>query len=279
MRLCLSAALCCLIGNSIAQPVQLATVYDGEHVESYLVSEKLDGIRAIWDGHQLTTRQGNLIMAPHWFINGWPELWMDGELWSGRQGFNAVQKTVLDQVPNESQWRQIRYMVFDAPNVEHTFAERYKIYLDAIESTQNEYLQPVTQHSITTSDELYRLLDEVVYQGGEGLMLHRKDASFKDGRSDALLKLKPYKDAEARVVAHVPGKGKYSGKMGAIVVELANGRQFRVGSGFNDQERSEPPAIGDYITFRYQGLTSTGLPRFASFIRVRRGPFEFRDPD
>lgn len=264
---------------SIAQQVQLATVYDGENVSDYFVSEKLDGIRAIWDGQRLTTRSGQPIITPTWFVDGWPNVWLDGELWAGREGFNTVQKTVLDRIPNDAQWRTIRYMVFDAPDTVQTFSERYEVYLDTINTAQSKYLKPILQQHVRSSDELYQLLDETVNQGGEGLILHRKDALFKDGRSDALLKLKPFQDAEAKVVGYVSGRGKYAGKMGAVVVELASGRRFKLGSGFSDFERVNPPKVGEYVTFRYQGLTSTGLPRFASFIRIRKGPFEFRDPD
>ena len=112
-------------------------------------------------------------------------------------------------------------------------------------------------------------LAEVIAGGGEGLMLHRADAPFVTGRSDALLKLKPWQDAEGVVVAHLPGEGRLTGMMGALEVRLADGRLLRIGTGFTDAQRRAPPAVGRQITFRYRGLTRTGLPRFASFLRVR----------
>lgn len=279
MRIIASMAILLASLSSYAQTVQLATVYADEQVSDYLVSEKLDGIRAIWDGHQLTTRQGNLISAPLWFTEGWPEVWLDGELWAGRGHFNHVQSTVLDNEPEAAQWRKIQYMVFDAPNHSEVFEHRAETYLSHIKHTKNAFLKGVEQRHVESSEALYALLDKVVAAGGEGLMLHRKDALLKDGRSNALLKLKPYQDAEAKVIGYAAGNGKYEGMLGALEVELANGRQFKIGTGFSDLERANPPRIGEYITFRYQGLTSTGLPRFASFIRVRKGPFEFREPE
>lgn len=265
--------------TAYTQAVQLATVYADEKVSDYLVSEKLDGIRAIWDGHQLATRQGNPIIAPIWFTQGWPKVWLDGELWAGRGRFNSVQTTVLDSEPDENKWRDIRYMVFDAPNYTDVFERRAELYLALIKQTNSAFLQGIKQLRLPTSEALYGLLDDVTVLGGEGLMLHRKDALLKDGRSDALLKLKPFQDAEAKVIGHAGGNGKYEGMLGALWVELANGRQFKIGTGFSDIERAHPPKIGEYVTFRYQGLTSTGLPRFASFVRVRKGPFEFREPE
>ncbi|WP_417552736.1 DNA ligase [Marinomonas fungiae] len=283
MRIMVSTAVstALLIASLVsqAQLVQLATIYAGENVSDYLVSEKLDGIRAIWDGQQLTTRQGNPISAPVWFTDGWPEVWLDGELWAGRGRFGFVQNTVLDSEPNEMQWREIQYMVFDAPNYTDVFEQRAASYLALMRQTNNIFIKGIEQLRLEGSEALYRLLDDVTNAGGEGLMLHRKDALLKDGRSDALLKLKPFQDAEAKVIGHAVGSGKYKGMMGALLVELANGRQFKIGTGFSDLERSNPPQVGEYITFRYQGLTSSGLPRFASFVRVRKGPFEFREPE
>ena len=112
-------------------------------------------------------------------------------------------------------------------------------------------------------------LKEIVKAGGEGLMLHRADAPYITGRNDALLKLKPLDDAEATVLGYVPGKGKYEGKMGALRVETAEGKRFQIGTGFTDAVRANPPAIGTLVTYTYRGFTKNGLPRFASYWRVR----------
>jgi DNA ligase-1 len=100
-------------------------------------------------------------------------------------------------------------------------------------------------------------------------MLHRADALYVTGRNDALLKLKLLDDAEATVIAHVEGKGKYTGKMGALQVETADGKRFQIGTGFSDAQRASPPAIGTLVTYTHRGLTKNGLPRFASYLRVR----------
>lgn len=130
---------------------------------------------------------------------------------------------------------------------------------------------PATKHGEHVDPARARF-DAVVRGGGEGLMLHRADAPWLFGRGDALVKLKPWQDAEARVVAHVGGRGKYEGMLGALLVETPEGRRFRLGTGFTDAQRRDPPAVGAAVTYRYRGYTSSGLPRFASFMRVRELP-------
>lgn len=121
----------------------------------------------------------------------------------------------------------------------------------------------------TGHEKLMASLDEVVLKGGEGLMLRRGGSLPTIGRSDDLLKAKRYQDAEAVIVAHLPGEGKYQGMLGSVRVERPDGRQFHIGTGFSDAERKNPPPVGATITYKHYGFTSTGLPRFASFMRVR----------
>ena len=112
------------------------------------------------------------------------------------------------------------------------------------------------------------MLDEIVTKGGEGLMLHRADSLYHSGRSDDLLKLKPWQDAEATVVEILPGKGKFSGMMGSLLVTDESGLRFRIGTGFSNKERRNPPAVGTVITYKFTGTTKKGLPKFASFLRI-----------
>ena len=127
----------------------------------------------------------------------------------------------------------------------------------------------VSQFKVTDNIQLYMLLDKVVAQNGEGLMLHLATANYQIGRSKNLLKLKKHQDAEAKVIAHLAGKGKYTGMLGAIKVETPEGIVFKIGSGFSDQQRQHPPEIGSIITYKYIGKTQQGVPRFASFLRIK----------
>ncbi len=235
----------------------------------YLVSEKYDGVRALWDGKALRTRAGNVIAAPAWFIAKLPQRPLDGELWIGRGQFEKLSGAVRKTVPVDDEWRQIKYMIFELPDVQGTFAERYEQIKRVVAQAGFPQLVAVEQFRLPDNAALKRKLAEIVGAGGEGLMLHRADAPYVTGRNDALLKLKPLNDAEATVIGHIPGKGKYTGKMGALRVETADGKRFQIGTGFTDAVRGNPPAIGTVITFTYRGLTKNGLPRFASYLRVR----------
>ena len=251
----------------------LATPYrTGIDVSAYWVSEKLDGVRAHWDGQQLQTRSGQPITPPGWFTRGWPRTAMDGELWTGNGRFDEVSALVRKGKAADAEWRRVRFMVFDLPTHGGTFDARVARMQALARSTKVAWLQPIAQSRLGNAVELEARLKQVVAAGGEGLMLHRGNALYQAGRSDDLLKYKLYEDAEARVVAHAPGKGKYTGMLGALVVRMPDGRQFRLGTGFTDAQRSDPPPVGSLVTYRYNGLTSKGLPRFARFMRIRHDP-------
>ncbi|MBG9992059.1 MULTISPECIES: DNA ligase [Pseudoalteromonas] len=258
---------------SAAQPsVLLAKVYDEtKHydVSKYLVSEKYDGVRAVWTGTQFVTRKGNIINAPSWFTAPLPNVWLDGELWTKREHFSALSGIVRTKTPNNHDWQTITYKVFDMPDKTLPFSIRYKNYNELITSLNSPHISVVVQYSFTNNEQLTEYFENITKQGGEGVMLHLASAKHSNGRSSALLKLKPYLDAEAIVIAHLPGKGKYQGMLGALRVKTAQGQVFSIGTGFNDAERATPPEIGSAVTYRYHGLTKNGLPRFASFLRVR----------
>lgn len=242
-----------------------------EDVSAYLVSEKLDGVRGHWTGERLLTRGGHAVDPPAWFTAGWPSTSMDGELWLGRGRFAEVSGIVRTGEPVDVEWREVRFMVFDLPAHTGPFEARARRIRTLLDTAGVPWLRPVRQVPVADVDELDDRLERTVDAGGEGLMLHRRDAHYRAGRSDALLKYKPYADAEARVVAHTPGKGRYRGMLGALVVERPDGLRFRLGTGFSDAERADPPPIGSRVTYRHNGFTANGIPRFPRFLRVRPG--------
>lgn len=235
----------------------------------FLVSEKYDGVRATWDGATLHHRSGRPIPAPAWFTAQLPHTPLDGELWLARGRFDALSAIVRREQPVDAEWRQLRYMVFELPDAPGDFAERARRIESIVRHSGSAQLVAVEQAPVADRDALYRRLALTVAQGGEGLVLHRADAPWVTGRGDAILKLKPALDTEAIVVAHHAGRGKYEGLLGALEVRTPEGRRFLIGSGLSDARRRDPPPIGSVVTYRYRDLTSTGLPRFASFLRVR----------
>ena len=254
-------------GAPLLEPL-LATVYTGQVAPALcLVSEKYDGVRALWDGRVLRHRSGREVAAPRSFLAALPSEPLDGELWLGRGRFEALSAIVRTTSPSEPDWARIRYMVFERPGGSGTFAERAKRLAEVAKASRNAQLVAAPQERIADRAALMRRLESVIAAGGEGLMLHLAAAPVAAGRSDLLMKLKPHLDAEAVVVATRPGAGKYRGAVGALEVETADGRRFLVGSGLSDALRHDPPAPGSIITYRYRELTSRGLPRFATYLR------------
>ena len=252
-----------------APGVLLASVY-GEHLDPrlYLVSEKFDGVRALWDGRELRFRSGRLVHAPAAFTAALPPVPLDGELWLARGRFDALSAVVRSDVPDPAAWQHVRYQVFELPGAAGSFAQRAQRIRDVVEQSAMAQLHAVDQRPVADRAALRAQLSGVLAQGGEGLVLHRADAPYQTGRSDVLVKLKPHLDAEARVLAHLPGKGKYAGQTGALWVRSPEGREFALGSGLSDAQRRAPPPLGSSVTYRYRDLTSTGLPRFATFMRA-----------
>ncbi len=271
----LSLLLSCsfsLADSTTVPPLSLAKTYKGNgsiDLSQFWVSEKLDGVRAYWNGQQLISRQGKVYHAPVWFTDKFPAQALDGELWLARGRFQSLLSIVRKKQAIKQEWQQVRYFVFDLPSLEKPFSQRLKKLPELLRLVDSPYLKLVQQFRITDESDLMQALAKIVAKGGEGLMLHRADALYHVGRNSDLLKVKPYFDAEATVIAHIAGKGKYVDKMGSLLVETAQGLQFKIGSGFSDSERSQPPAIGISITYTYHGKTLKGIPKFASFLRIR----------
>lgn len=263
-------AACAQAPDTLAPSLLLAQTDTGQADPArYWVSEKLDGVRAVWDGRVLRTRGGREIAAPGWFTAALPARALDGELWMGRGRFEAVSAAVRRERPLDTEWREIRYMIFELPQAPGSFTERLAALRSRVAAAGVPWLQAVEQFRVADRAELQQRLQQVLREGGEGLMLHAADAPWSAGRSETLLKLKTHDDAEGRVLAHLPGRGRHAGRLGALLVELPDGRRLRLGSGFSDAQREQPPSIGAVVTFRHRGFTTSGLPRFASFLRER----------
>lgn len=251
--------------------LMLANVYhSGIDLSEYWVSEKFDGVRAIWDGKQLVSRGGNIYHAPDWFTKNLPSQRLDGELWISRQSFEAVVSTVRDKQPDENAWKMIKFMVFDIPDSPEIFDKRIHLIKKVVKNINLPWLKAVKQWKVNSHEELMLQLKTFTDDGAEGLMLHRGSSIYKGVRNGDLLKVKPYSDAEAIVIKHIEGKGKYTNLLGALLVETPNGIQFKIGSGLSDSERHNPPQIGETITYRYRGKTKNDVPRFATFLRIRQ---------
>jgi DNA ligase-1 len=264
-------------------PVLLANEWDGEHnLEGWLMSEKLDGVRAYWDGAKFISRKGNIFYAPAWFTAGLPKCHLDGELFLGRKRFNECSGIVRKQVPVDREWKQITFVVFDLPNAPGGFEAR----IAKLNTLNLGQYAVAHKHSKLESMALVeQLLDLVIDQlGGEGLMARRPGSSYDRTRSSCLLKLKRFYDMEATVTGYNDGKGWRTGMTGSMKVRIEKAREFKSATGkvlfsipaglefdVGCRDRAmclKPPAIGTVITFKFQEVSpKDSKPRFPIFLR------------
>lgn len=250
-------------------PILLADSWDGVvDVKDWWISEKLDGVRAYWDGQQFLSRQGNRYVAPDWFVEGLPKTPLDGELWLNRKQFQRTVSIVRRQDQSDH-WKEIRFVVFDAPSISFPFEDRMEELKELLRKHRNEFAAIHQQLRCKGIQHLRDELQRVEALGGEGLMLRQPASLYVAGRSSTLLKVKTFHDAEATVIGHQAGAGRHKGRLGALLVQLPDGTEFAVGTGFSDAQRDNPPAVGSSITFRYQELSDGGVPRFPSYVGVR----------
>jgi len=260
----------------------LLKTYDvNQDVSGWVISEKLDGVRAYWNGQKLMSRNGHVFATPSWFVEGFPNFELDGELWLDRQAFADTVSIVNKQKPHNG-WKVITYQVFEVPNQKGGLLERLSVLEKYLQRSANPFIQIIKQVPIQSNLHIQTELKQVLRLGGEGLVLRDPNEPYHTGRSATSLKLKMKQDAECKVIGYSDGKGKYTGQVGALVCDILTGqfihlaklstRVIKVGSGLTDADRKTPPEIGSVITFQYMGLTKNGLPRFPVFLRVRADP-------
>lgn len=252
-----------------APDIFLLKTYDGtQDVQGWVMSEKLDGVRGVWDGSRLLSRGGNPLHAPAWFTRGFPPFALDGELWSARGEFENITSIVRRETP-DARWRRIHYHVFEAPQQAGGLMQRLGILRDYLQTRPGTRIKIIPQITVQSASHLQDFLAEVTAGGGEGVVVRDPAMPYQTGRLASALKVKTYQDAECEVREILPGKGKYLGQMGALRCEMADGAQVNIGSGFTDAMRAAPPPVGRVITFKHYGWTGSGKPRFPVYLRER----------
>ena len=247
--------------------LQKPKTYDKQkhQITNWFMSEKLDGIRAYWNGRELLSKNGNKIYAPEWFINTLPNFELDGELWTKTEDFENVQNIVLDIKPSE-QWQKITYNIFEVPNAKGNFQERLNIIETWLIENPNKYIKIIPQVKCKNEEHLESYLKELLDKKAEGIMIKNPNKKYFSGRSDDILKVKKFYDDEGLVIAQNYKDKKFK----SLKIKLKNKIIFNLGGGFSDKQRLNPPKIGDTITFKYYGLTKNKKPKFASFLRIRK---------
>ncbi|EQB5466125.1 DNA ligase [Campylobacter lari] len=284
-RLFISLVFLCLLPlNSLfAKDILLFKVYDEKtfkdvNLSHYLMSEKLDGIRGLWSGKSMQTRAGNAINLPSFFTKNFPEFELDGELWIKRTSFEEISSLIRQENPDEKLWQKVSYNVFDVPNACEEFKlnpctleARLEVLKKYLAKNPNDFIKIIPQTHIKDKNHLEQFYQDIISHKGEGVIIRLNNAPYEKKRSNNAFKLKPFDDAECIVKKHFEGKGKFEGKMGSLLCEAViedKKVSFKIGSGFKESDRLNPPPVGAIITFKYNGLTKNGKPKFASFLRV-----------
>lgn len=241
----------------------------------YLLSEKLDGVRSYWTGTEFISRLGNKFPVPKWFIDKMPkDIKLDGELFGGRGQFQTT-VSIVKNSSMDQEWNQIVFQVFDAPEIKDVFEKRIETAKRVI--GDNKYIKVLPQIVCKGIDHVYRYLKQVEKLGGEGVMIRQSGSYYEGKRSNTLLKVKSFYDGEAIVIGHNNGSGKHKGRMGSLQCRMECGKVFRIGTGFSDNIRDNPPPINSIVTYRFQEYTKAGKPRFPSYVGIRIDAFQAKD--
>ncbi|MDA3054219.1 MULTISPECIES: DNA ligase [unclassified Campylobacter] len=251
------------------RPMLLKEYKKGMDISGWVVSEKLDGIRAVWDGKTLRSRKGKIINAPESWTKGFPNFMIEGELWSRRGEFEKI-ASIVSKGSSDERWSEIKFYIFDMPNERKNLFEKMKILSNFIEKNGVQNLVVIPQTPVSSHEQIEEMLNLVVENGGEGLVIRNPYALYESGRSANILKYKKMRDSECKITHINPGYGKNKGKMGSVTcVDIKSGVKFKIGSGWSDEWRAKPPKIGTIITYQYQNLTSEKKPRFPTFLRLK----------
>ena len=242
----------------------LLKVYKDQNLTDWVMSEKLDGIRAYWDGKNLLTRNGHRIHAPSWFTKDYPPFEIDGELWSRRGDFENISSIVRDKKPSK-QWKEIKHYIFEVPYVQGGLFER----LNKVKKYENSIIKIIPQIKIKNKNHLKQFLTYIDSNRGEGVVVRDPKALYINKRTNKVLKVKTFLDKECKIITYNRGHGKFEGLLGSVSCILDNNVTFKIGSGFSLDERKNPPPIGSTITFKFKEFTKYGKPRFPIFLRVR----------
>ena len=256
--------------NSNNIDVTLAEKFTTQDPTGFYMSEKLDGMRCVWNGKTLCSRKGNILNTiPKELVKELPhDIALDGELYLGRGKFQDLMSIVKRNNSRLECWKDICYVVFDAPLVKGSIEKRIE---EASKGTKTCSWVHTIKHTVCCGKEhAISEMNRVVKEGGEGVMLKHPSNDYKNGRTPDLLKVKPFHDDEAVIIQHNPGTGRNTGRLGSFTCKDEQGRIFKVGIGIQDSVRELPPEIGTQITYRFQERTKAGNPRFPRFVRIHQ---------
>ncbi|VTX99140.1 DNA ligase [Campylobacter concisus] len=271
-----------LLNFAFSLDLLLLSEFKDQNVSGWLASEKLDGVRAYWDGENLLSRQGKKLNAPLSFTKNFPKFALDGELYAKELKFEEIQASVMDKLPDEKAWNRLKFHIFDVPEASGGLPRRLEVLAKFLKNEPNDNLIIIKQIKMRDNAHFLKFAESIIAKGGEGAVVREPNAPYERKRSKNALKFKKFKDAECEVIAVNKGSGKYANFAGSLTCKALGGKDdkekagepkegtiFKIGSGLSDKNRQEPPKIGSIITYKFQNLTANGKPRFPIFLRIR----------
>ena len=259
--------LSCTIQAEAPKLLLLKTYQHDTNLTGWIMSEKLDGVRAFWDGKRLISRSGRVFNPPQIFIQGFPPFALDGELWTKREDFEHI-VSIVNSKDSQERWLELTYNIFEVPNQDGDLFERLDVLKLYLREHPNKRLTIIPQTKVKKKSDMESFYKNIISLKGEGIVVRDPSLMYYVGRRSDALKHKPFMDAECRVVSVLEGKGKFSGQMGAVECEF-NEKVIKIGSGFTHKQREKGLRIGTIISFKYYGLTHLGNPKYPVFLRVR----------
>lgn len=239
-----------------------------KNTQNYLYSEKLDGVRAYWDGRALYTRGGKRLTPPSFFTQNFPPFEIEGELWSKRGDFENI-VSIIKSGKNIQKWSELKFYIFEVPNQSGGILQRLEVLSHYLSSHPAPFIQIIAQIQVSSTKELMDKLQEIQELGGEGIVVRDKNEPYYTGRNQKAMKLKPYLDSECKILSYNLGDGKFKNQVGSFLCQDKE-KTFKIGSGMSEDFRKNPPKIGTIITYKYFGFTQKGLPKFPTFLRIRK---------
>mmetsp|Transcript_3949 Transcript_3949/g.11996 ORF Transcript_3949/g.11996 Transcript_3949/m.11996 type:complete len:626 (-) Transcript_3949:132-2009(-) len=257
----------------------LAQSWSGEDPAGWWVSEKLEGVRAVWRRGSLLSRGDRALTCPGDLRRALPAgCELDGELWGGRGQFERTLDSALGTSSGSAAWPAgMRFMVFDARKDEDGVSLEHRPFEQRMQAAKRicrdanigGLVEVIPMQKCRSRKHFDELLEEVGRGGGEGLMLRYPESVYERGRSNSMLKAKLWQDGEALVEGRTPAKGPSSAQCDALICRTPDGREFLLGSGLSDAQRMEPPAVGTVITYRFSELTASNTPRCPKLVGER----------
>jgi DNA ligase-1 len=220
------------------------------NVDGWIATEKIDGIRGLWNGRTMRTRSGKIVTLPTRLKRVLPRVPLDGELYFGRNRFSRANRWIN---AHDDVGRGLKYYVFDVIDKKSPYKERVeraKALVSRIKRRFGRTAPLVAAKPIRVRNQAHlgQLMNRVLEKGGEGLILRDPASMYVTGRSKKMLKLKPVKTMMGVVIGHNLGK-----TVGSVKIRLSNGVVTSV--------KGKRRPIGSKIIIEFQELTTKGAPR------------------